>query len=230
MPLTITVAEHLLLEVAAFVTRTARPTSELPTPAAVAALATREARPTLAPTDPMRTSGAASDDVRGAAMVRAAVRALLRHGGFKPAGRSKPASEYLTGALAEDRFPRINALVDTCNVVSLHAGLPISLVDVDRLEGELAIRVAPPGTTYVFNPAGQVIDAGGLVCLYDALGPSGTPVKDAQRTKTSGETRRSLAIVWGTRALAGRTAAAVRWYRELAAQIEGAELEDVVLA
>ena len=171
-----------------------------------------------------RISLATSDEVR------TAVRDLLRQGGFKPAGRSKPASEYLAAAFAEDRFPRINALVDTCNVVSLHAGLPISLVDADRLEGALAIRVAPPGTTYVFNPAGQVIDAGGLLCLYDAQGPTGTPVKDAQRTKTGDDTRCTLSIVWGTRALPGRAAAAARWYRELVAAIEGASLVDVALA
>src|SRR5688572_28253740 len=147
MDLTIAVEQHPLLEISAFATRAARPTSHLQTPGRIAALATREGRAPLASSDEVRT----------------AVRDLLRHGGFKPAGRSKPASEYLATAFAEDRFPRINALVDTCNVVSLHAGLPISLVDVDKLEGldALAIRVAPPGTTYVFNPAGQVIDASG---------------------------------------------------------------------
>ena len=213
MNLTIAVESHPLLEVSVFVTRVVRPTALLETPAVTAQLATRAARAPLAPSDEVRT----------------AVRDLLRHGGFKPAGRSKPASEYLVAALVEDRFPRINALVDTCNVVSLHSGLPISLVDADRLDGALAIRVAPPGTTYVFNPAGQVIDASGLVCLYDARGPSGSPVKDAQRTKTDDDTRHTLSIVWGTRALPGRAAEAARWYRELVAEIEGAELVDVAL-
>lgn len=214
MNLTIEVENHPLLEVSAFVTATSRPTALLETPAATVELTTRAARAPLAPSDE----------------VRAAVRELLRQGGFKPAGRSKPASEYLAAAHAEERFPRINALVDTCNVVSLHAGLPISLVDADRLEGALAIRVAPPGTAYVFNPAGQVIDASGLLCLYDARGPTGTPVKDAQRTKTGDDTRRTLSIVWGTRALPGRAAAAARWYRELVAAIEGVAVEDALLA
>jgi DNA/RNA-binding domain of Phe-tRNA-synthetase-like protein len=217
MNLTIAVESHPLLEVSAFVTRAVRPTALLETPAVIAQLATREGRAPLAPSDEVRT----------------AVRDLLRHGGFKPAGRSKPASEYLAAALAEERFPRINALVDACNVVSLHAGLPISLVDADKLDRSrpdagLAIRVAPPGTSYVFNPTGQVIDAGGLVCLYDAQGPTGTPVKDAQRTKTDDDTRATLSIVWGTRALPGRAAAAARWYRELVAAIDGATLEDAV--
>lgn len=191
-----------------------RPTVHLQTPVTTTALSTRDGRAPFA----------GSDEIRNA------VRDLLRHGGFKPAGRSKPASEYLAAAFAEDRFPRINALVDTCNVVSLHSGLPISLVDVDKLEGALAIRVAPSGTTYVFNPAGQVIDASGLVCLYDAQGPSGSPVKDAQRTKTGDDTRCTLSIVWGTRALPDRAAGAARWYRELVAEIEGAAVEDVALA
>lgn len=214
MDLTISLDSHPLLEISAFITQAAEPTARLQTPVRTSALATREGRAPFSTSDEVRT----------------AVRALLRHGGFKPAGRSKPASEYLAAAFAEDRFPRINALVDTCNVVSLHAGLPISLVDADKLEGALAVRVAPPGTTYVFNPAGQVIDASGLLCLYDAAGPSGTPVKDAQRTKTGDDTRRTLSIVWGTRALPDRTAAVARWYRELVAEIAGASVLDVALA
>lgn len=167
--------------------------------------------------------------------VRVAVRDLLRHGGFKPAGRSKPASEYLVGALAEHRFPRINALVDACNVASLHSGLPISLVDLDRIDrivrdAPLRIQIAPPGTSYPFNPTGQVIDASGLLCLFDAVGPTGTPVKDAQRTKTHDGTRNAIAIVWGSTALGDRTAQTTRWFRSLCASIAGATVEDVVIS
>ncbi|MBX3158526.1 MAG: hypothetical protein KF773_21330 [Deltaproteobacteria bacterium] len=213
MALTIALESHPLLELGAFVARLPRPLAQCATPPEIAALARAGAElpPGLTPVDEA---------------VKTAVRDLLRHGGFKPAGRSKPASEYLVGALADGRFPAINALVDACNVVSLHAGLPISLVDADRTEGTLAIRCAPPGTSYVFNPSGQTIDASGLVCLYDAAGPTGTPVKDAQRTKTHDDTRAAIAIVWGTRALPGRTAAATRWFRELVA-IAGATVEDV---
>ncbi|HEX2688448.1 MAG TPA: phenylalanine--tRNA ligase beta subunit-related protein [Kofleriaceae bacterium] len=216
MPLTLAIEPHPLLDLGAFVTRTAHPLAELATPAAIARLAEPEATAPVAASEQVKT----------------AVRDLLRHGGYKPSGRSKPASEYLAAALARREFPRINALVDACNVVSLHAGLPISLVDVDRLDhsGALTIRVAPPGTSYVFNPSGQTIDAGGLVCLYDAQGPTGTPVKDAQRTKTHDGTVATLAIVWGTHALAGRTAGTTRWYRDLVREIAGATIEDVALA
>jgi hypothetical protein len=36
---------------------------------------------------------------------REAVRALLRKGGYKPSGRSKPAQEYLAKCLDESKFP-----------------------------------------------------------------------------------------------------------------------------
>lgn len=205
--ISIAVAAHPLLEVGAFVTRLPVALGELPAPTL----------PTAPP------PGLTVDDA-----VRAAVRALLRHGGYKPSGRGKPASEYLAQAAAEGRYPSLNPVVDVCNLVSLHSGLPISVVDLDRAQPPFTIAVCPPLTSYVFNPSGQTIDASGLLALSDATGPSGTPVKDAQATKTSPATRATLSVVWGTSALAGRTAAATRWYRELSALL-GA-VEDVTLA
>ncbi len=163
----------------------------------------------------------------GDEVTKRAVRDLLRHGGFKPSGRSKPASEYLVAAFAEGRWPTVSPLVDLCNVASLRSGLPISVVDLDKTRGDLAIRIAPAGTSYVFNPSGQVIDASGLVCLYDEDGPTGTAGKDAQRTKTDAATKNLVVIIWGTRALPGRTAETVAWYRDQLAPY-GA-LEDITV-
>jgi DNA/RNA-binding domain of Phe-tRNA-synthetase-like protein len=214
MPLTVSVEPHPLLEAGVFVARFVQPLVGTATPPPIAALTEPNTQAPFSPSD----------------AVKLATRDLLRHGGFKPSGRSKPASEYLVGAVAEGRFPRINAGVDICNVVSLHSGLPISLVDLDRISGALTLRIAPPGTTYVFNPSGQTIDVSGLICLYDALGPTGTPVKDAQRTKTHDDTRAMISVVWGTTALPGRTRDVTRWYRELLETIDGATTEDVVLS
>lgn len=154
--------------------------------------------------------------------VRARVRDLLRAGGFKPTGRSKPASEYLVKAVDEGWLSPargINAAVDACNAVSLHSGLPISVIDLDLARPPLRVAVCPPGSAYVFNPTGQVIDLGGLACLWDAEGPCGGPVKDSQRTKTHDGTTRTLTVIWGTTALPGRTAQALAWYRALHASL-----------
>lgn len=217
MSLTVVVQPHPLLDAGAFVCRLDRELKATTTPDLIRQLVLSRA--------PAPPELGGPDEV-----VKTAVRDLLRAGGFKPAGRSKPASEYLTGAVAEGRFPTINALVDACNVASLHSGLPISLVDLDQTSGALTIQLAPPGTSYPFNPTGQVIDVSGLLCLYDELGPTGTPVKDAQRTKTHDGTRNAIAIVWGSTALGDRTAVTTRWYRELCAATPGCAIEDVVLA
>lgn len=129
--------------------------------------------------------------------LRTAVRDMLRQKGYRPTGRGKPSSEYLAGALAEGRWPQINAAVDAGNHVSLASGLPISVVDRDRLRGEWSVATCGEGAAYVFNASGQTIDLAGLVCLHDADGPCANAVKDAQRTKTKPETTRVLAVVWG---------------------------------
>jgi len=150
------------------------------------------------------------------------IRDMLRWGGFKPAGRSKPASEYLLKAADGGFLGAINKAVDVCNVVSLHSGIPVSVVDLDRVRGPLSLQVAPAGSSYVFNASEQVIDLGGLLCLFDESGPCANAVKDSQRTKTDASSKRCLYVFWGTREMPGRTAAASQWARELLVS-EGAE-------
>src|SRR3954454_17640192 len=186
----LTIEPHPLLEVAAFVAAFPAPLGELPASAELRRLLS------LGAAAPLR-----ADDA-----VRAAVRDLLRHGGYKPTGRGKPASEYLVRAAGEGALGSINAAVDTCNAVSLHSGLPISVIDLDRAEAPLRITIAPAGTRYVFNASGQEIDISGLVILADAAGPCAGPVKDSHRTKTNPATRHTLSVIWGTRALPGRAA------------------------
>ena len=190
---------HPLLDLRAFVAEFPRPLGESPSPLGLRALLSPDAAAPLQ-----------SDDA-----TREAVRALLRQGGFKPTGRSKPASEYLLKAVREGHLSPINLAVDVCNVVSFHSGLPISVVDLDRAREPLRVGAAPAGASYVFNTSGQAIDLGGLLCLSDADGPCANAVKDAQRTKTGPDTRRTLSMIWGTTALPGRAARAEAWYREL---------------
>ncbi len=155
--------------------------------------------------------------------VRLKVRDLLRYGGFKPTGRSKPASEYLIKAAERGSLSPINLPVDVCNLVSLHSGLPISVVDLERVDGALRIGVADQGASYVFNASGQHIDIGGLLCLHDGQGPCANAVKDSQRTKTRAETQRCLYVIWGTLDLPGRSEVTGNWLKALLTH-EGAEV------
>lgn len=157
--------------------------------------------------------------------VRQAVRDLLRQRGYKPTGRGKPASEYLVRAAEDGALASINAAVDTCNVVSLHSGLPISVVDLDRARPPLCVGVAPEDASYVFNAAGQEIRLDGLLCVFDADGPCANAVRDSQRTKTHAATRRTFSVVWGVEGFEDRLEEAVRWYRALLERMDASTAE-----
>jgi DNA/RNA-binding domain of Phe-tRNA-synthetase-like protein len=204
------VEPHPLLRVAAFTTEYPAPLGELSTPASVL--------DALGP-------GAPAPLERDEA-TRAAVRDLLRHAGYKPTGRGKPASEYLVRAASDGTLSSINPAVDACNVVSLHSGFPISVVDLDRAQAPFRIAIAAAGESYVFNASGQEIDLAGLICLYDAAGPCANAVRDAQRTKTTAETRATLSVIWGCMGFEDRLARAEGWYRDLLSQI-GATTESI---
>jgi DNA/RNA-binding domain of Phe-tRNA-synthetase-like protein len=152
------------LEVRAFTAVFASPLSEMARPDWLSALLQTSAPAPVA----------SSDAIRGE------IRNVLRAGGFKPTGRSKPSSEYLLRAASDQQLGVINPAVDAGNAVSLHSGMPISVVDMERLSEPLSIAIAPSGSQYVFNASGQIIDVGGLACLMDAQGPCANAVKDAQ--------------------------------------------------
>jgi DNA/RNA-binding domain of Phe-tRNA-synthetase-like protein len=99
---------HPLAMLAAFISELPAPLGELESPEWLRAGLRLDFRAPLAPPDDA---------------VRKAVRELLRAGGFKPSGRSKPASEFLQAAAERGELGSINLAVDLCNVVSLHSGL-----------------------------------------------------------------------------------------------------------
>ena len=195
----LTVEAHPLLDLRAFVTFFPDALGNLTSSTALAHLLSLDAQAPLQSNDE----------------IRAAVRDLLRHGGFKPTGRSKPASEYLIKAADQGSLSSINVAVDTCNVVSLHSGLPISVIDLDQVHHPFRVGIAPPECSYVFNASGQTIDVGRLLCLFDNEGPCANAVKDSQRTKTNPETRRTLTLIWGTNRLPGHAAETEAWYHTL---------------
>jgi len=143
---------------------------------------------------------------------KAAVRDTLRHGKYKPAGRSKPSSEYLLAAALEagadgdarggaGGFPLVNGPVDANNAVSLEWGYPASVFDLAKTGPELLLRRGLAGESYVFNPSGQEIDLEDLlvVCRRAPSGawePCGNPVKDAMATKVFEDARDVAAVVY----------------------------------
>jgi len=192
--------QHPLLHPLGFTIALPKPLGSLPTPTSVHTALNKDADTPISRSDAIRKD----------------VRDLLRHGGYKPSGRGKPASEYLvTAAGRETGIAHINLLVDACNVVSLHSGLPISVIDLDRVADPLWVGLAAGEARYVFNASGQEIRLGGLLCLGDRDGPTANGVKDAQRSKTRDETQHALTVLWTPMSHQSHGEAAMRWYREL---------------
>jgi len=197
--MTVAVDRHPSLHLALFETVFPSPIGDLESPAWLLDSLRLDADAPLSPDDETRRI----------------VRDVLRHRGYKPTGRGKPASEYLARAAGEGKLSPINVAVDLCNVVSLHSGLPISLVDLDRAKEPLRIGLAAAGESYPFNASGQEIAVGDLLCLHDAIGPCANGVKDSERTKTHAGTTRTLSVVWSAAELRSRTERTEAWYREL---------------
>jgi DNA/RNA-binding domain of Phe-tRNA-synthetase-like protein len=204
----IAVDDHPLLRIAAFVTLFPAPIGEMESPASTLALLAAQPDPAAAELPFGREES-----------VRSAVRDMLRIGGYKPTGRGKPASEYLLRAATEGQLGSINVAVDACNAVSLHSGLPISVVDLDRATAPFRISIPATAERYIFNASGQEIDVTGLACLFDAVGPCANAVRDSQRTKTDPGTTRTLSVVWGVAGHEERLARATDSYLALLRRI-----------
>ena len=198
-PSRIAVAPHPLLRPRAFTTAFSRPLGGMNTPPAILDLLSLDAHTPISRDESHRL----------------AVRDMLRHWGHKPAGRGKPAAEYLVRAVDRGELGSINLAVDICNVISLHSNHSIALVDLERARPPFRVDRGPESAGYVFNPSGQEMSLDGLICLFDAEGPCGNPVKDAQRVKTDDSTTRTLTVIWGVAGFQDRLDRAFSWYREL---------------
>lgn len=193
---TIEMAPAPALQLRALRFQFALPLSETPYPPALEGWLSGQTVPPLQVSETLRTS----------------VRAMLRQGGFKASGRSKPASEFLAN---QNPLPRINPAVDAGNVVSLYSGLPVSVIDLDLTTPPWRVQIVPDKVSYVFNPSGQELDLKGLICLWDQLGPCASPVKDSQRSKTRPQTQNVLCLIWGCADQEAQGMAAERFFREV---------------
>jgi DNA/RNA-binding domain of Phe-tRNA-synthetase-like protein len=82
----------------------------------------------------------AADDPRIAAW-----RAVFSEFGSKPSRYPCSAESLLARVLKGERLPRINALVDTYNAISLQHVIPVGGEDLDKLRGDLRLVRAEDG-------------------------------------------------------------------------------------
>jgi DNA/RNA-binding domain of Phe-tRNA-synthetase-like protein len=123
-----------------------------------------------------------------------ATRAAYKALGKDPARYRGSAEALLRRVIAGKSLPRINAVVDIINLVSVESRLPIGLYDLTRVQGDIAFRAGRAGETY--KGIGKYdLNLEDLPVFCDALGPHGSPTSDSERTMVTNDTKHVLAVI-----------------------------------
>jgi DNA/RNA-binding domain of Phe-tRNA-synthetase-like protein len=137
-----------------------------------------------------RTEAAARD---GKVADGARARALYRRFGQDPT-RHRPSSEALLRRVRRgEPLPRVNSLVDVANVVSLRLQVPVGLYDLEKVQGQLRLRLGRPGESYA-GIGKETVNVAGRLCVADDLGACGNPSSDSARTMITTDTREAAWI------------------------------------
>lgn len=124
-------------------------------------------------------------------------RRLYRSCGMEPT-RHRPSSEALLRRVLQGKgLYRINNLVDACNLSSLTFLLPVGMYDLDRVQGDVTLRLGRDDEEYPGIRKGAV-HLSGRLGLFDVEGPFGSPTSDSARTCTHEGTKALLAVIMAT--------------------------------
>jgi DNA/RNA-binding domain of Phe-tRNA-synthetase-like protein len=126
---------------------------------------------------------------------QAGVRAMYRAVGIDPTRRRPSSEALLRRILRGDALPRINSLVDICNWCSLEFQLPYGLYNLDRVEGEIELRLGREGEQYP-GIRKDLVHVAGRLTLADGLGAFGNPSSDSARTMVLPGATRALVVVF----------------------------------
>src|SRR5712664_3536150 len=123
-----------------------------------------------------------------------ATRAAYKVLGKDPARYRGSAEALLRRVIAGKGLPRIDAVVDIINLVSVESRLPIGLYDLTHVQGDIVFRTGRAEETY--KGIGKYdLNLEGLPVFCDAIGPHGSPTSDSERTMVTSETRNVLAVI-----------------------------------
>jgi DNA/RNA-binding domain of Phe-tRNA-synthetase-like protein len=145
--------------------------------------------------EPLREAAARMRAAVESAEITAAVRSMYKRVGLDPT-KTRPSSEALLRRVRRgDELPRINSLVDIINWCSLETQLPYGLYDLDRIDGEVTLRLGDSGEEYA-GIRKDTVHVAGRLALVDRTGPFGNPTSDSARTMVTPATVRALVVVF----------------------------------
>jgi DNA/RNA-binding domain of Phe-tRNA-synthetase-like protein len=110
--------------------------------------------------------------------------------------RYRPASEALIRrVLSGKELPPINSGVDVNNFFSIRFAIPIGLYNLDRIKGNVEVRVGGVEDTYE-GLNGRDMNMEGKLLSADSIGPFGSPIVDSKRTMVDDTVKNALHIVY----------------------------------
>ncbi|HVP14114.1 MAG TPA: phenylalanine--tRNA ligase beta subunit-related protein [Terriglobales bacterium] len=123
------------------------------------------------------------------------VRALFHRLGVDPT-KTRPSSEALLRRVVQGKgLPRVNLVVDVCNLCSLEHQLPLGLYDRRFVKGAVQARAGGEGEGYA-GIRKQRVNVAGRLMLADDEGPFGAPTSDSARTAITSATTEVLVVVF----------------------------------
>ncbi len=114
--------------------------------------------------------------------------------------KNRPAAEALIRRILGGRtIPCINTLVDAYNLASIKSRIALATFDADKLEGELLMRFADEGESFVGIGMEKplILNGGEIVVSDDEKLVAVYPYRDADNTKVTQETKNVTVVVCG---------------------------------
>jgi len=118
--------------------------------------------------------------------------------GLKPTQYRCAAESLLRRIRTHGDLPRLHPLVDLCNAVSAARAIPIAVLDLDRVDGDLTVRPASGAETYVTLSGDVEHPAVGEIVYADDAGSAHSRrwvTRQSGRSAVTPATRRVLVVV-----------------------------------
>lgn len=126
----------------------------------------------------------------------AATRLVYRWLGKDP-NRYRPSAEALCRRIVREiPIYKVSTLVDIINFVSIRSGFSIGGFDLDKIQGNIVLKVGTADDEFEAIGRGS-LNVEGLPLYCDNLGGIGTPTSDNERTKITDDTANLLLIING---------------------------------
>jgi DNA/RNA-binding domain of Phe-tRNA-synthetase-like protein len=123
-----------------------------------------------------------------------ATRSAYKALGKDPARYRGSAEALLRRVIASKGLPRINAVVDVINLVSVESRLPVGLYDLAAVRGDILFRAGRAGETY--KGIGKYdLNLECLPLFADATGAHGSATSDSERTMVAASTKSIIALI-----------------------------------